>query len=74
MVRRSLGLLTELDLARRVRELARQFGWLPVHFRPAQTVHGWCTPSSGDAGFPDGDSEYRSERVRCQLETRTDIG
>ena len=45
--------LTELDLARQIRDLARQFGWLHVHFRPAKTAHGWRTPVSGDYGFPD---------------------
>ena len=45
--------LVELDLARQVRDLARQFGWLHVHFRPAKTERGWRTPFSGDAGFPD---------------------
>ncbi len=45
--------LTELDLARQIRDLARVTGWLHVHFRPAKTKQGWRTAFSGDPGFPD---------------------
>lgn len=45
--------LTELDLARQIRDAARALGWRHIHFRPAMTSKGYRTPFSGDAGFPD---------------------
>lgn len=46
--------MTEAEFQRGVIELAQLSGWLVAHFRPAQTMHGWKTPVSGDGkGFPD---------------------
>ena len=47
--------LSEADFMRQVTDLAEILGWQWVHFRPAQTAHGWRTPVSGPLGkgFPD---------------------
>ena len=46
--------MKETDFQGRVIDLARIYGWLVAHFRPARTEHGWVTPVSADgAGFPD---------------------
>lgn len=47
--------LGEIDLQRQVVQLAEMLGWEHVHFRPAQTKHGWRTPGSGTMakGWPD---------------------
>jgi hypothetical protein len=35
-------------------DLARMFGWIVAHFRPALTTRGWRTPVQADGvGFPD---------------------
>lgn len=44
---------TEDEFADAILSFARQLGWKGVHFRPGRTVHGWRTPFTGDAGFPD---------------------
>lgn len=44
---------TEDEFADAIFKFARPFGWKGVHFRPGRTVHGWRTPFTGDAGFPD---------------------
>lgn len=49
----NLPVLLERDWQRRVQELARLLGYRTAHFRPAQTAHGWRTPMTGDAGWPD---------------------
>lgn len=41
------------ELASHLVALARQCGWLAVHFRPAFERGKWRTPFDGDAGFPD---------------------
>lgn len=47
--------LREVDVQRLVTDAAELCGWSWVHFRPAQTAHGWRTPVSGPlgAGWPD---------------------
>lgn len=47
--------LREIDLQRQVVQLAEMLGWEHIHFRPAQTKHGWRTPGSGSMakGWPD---------------------
>lgn len=47
--------LREAEVQRLVTDAASLFGWSWVHFRPAQTAHGWRTPVSGPlgAGWPD---------------------
>ena len=45
--------MSEKELQDNILELAHALGWLCVHFRPAQTVRGWRTPFTGDAGFVD---------------------
>ena len=45
---------TETEFKDAVIDLAHSFGWKVVHFRPAQTKHGWRTPVQGDGkGWPD---------------------
>lgn len=44
----------EKEFTAQVIDLARMFGWLSAHFRPAKTATGWRTPVQGDgAGWPD---------------------
>jgi hypothetical protein len=47
--------VTEHDLQRLVTDAASVLGWHWVHFRPAQTAHGWRTPVQGPLGegWPD---------------------
>lgn len=45
--------MSEADLQQTVIEMARVYGWLVAHFRPARTAKGWRTAIEGDAGFPD---------------------
>jgi hypothetical protein len=46
--------MTEAKLQANVIELARVYGWLVHHTRPAQRQSGsWSTPIQGDAGYPD---------------------
>lgn len=47
--------LTETQFLLQVVELAALFGFASVHFRPAQTSHGWRTPVQGPLGkgWPD---------------------
>jgi hypothetical protein len=54
----TLPRLKEIDFQRQLvgpKGLATMLGWLHVHFRPAQTQHGWRTPGSGELaqGWPD---------------------
>lgn len=51
----TMARLREIDLQRQVVQLAEICGWEHVHFRPAQTKHGWRTPGSGTMakGWPD---------------------
>ena len=45
---------SETELKEAVIDLAHTFGWKCVHFRPAQTKHGWRTAVQGDGkGWPD---------------------
>ncbi len=47
--------VSEADLLVQVTDLAAALGWSWVHFRPAQTTHGWRTPVQGPlgVGWPD---------------------
>lgn len=46
--------MSEAVLQTRVIDLARTFGWLVNHGRPARKLDGgWSTPIQGDKGFPD---------------------
>lgn len=47
--------LREAEVQRLITDAASLLGWSWVHFRPAQTAHGWRTPVSGPlgAGWPD---------------------
>lgn len=46
--------MPERDLQDAVLDLGHLYGWRTVHFRPAQTKHGWRTPVQGDGkGFLD---------------------
>ena len=46
------GIIIE-GLTNKVIGLARAYGWLVHHQRPARTGRGWRTAIQGDAGFPD---------------------
>jgi hypothetical protein len=47
--------ITERQFMEQVLQLAAIFGWEAVHFRPAETRHGWRTPVQGSMGkgWPD---------------------
>lgn len=46
--------MTEAAFQNQVIQLARMYGWLVQHSRPAQLPSGkWATPIQGYAGFPD---------------------
>jgi hypothetical protein len=47
--------ITEAQWQEQVTKLAETLGYLWVHFRPAQTAHGWRTPVQGalGKGWPD---------------------
>lgn len=47
--------MIESDFLLQITKLAEILGWRWVHFRPAQTAHGWRTPVQGPlgAGWPD---------------------
>ena len=45
--------LSEAELQQSVVQMAHLHGWLVHHGRPARTANGWCTPITGDVGFPD---------------------
>lgn len=47
--------MTEREFQSQVTDLAELLGYTWVHFRPAQTKHGWRTPVEGPmgAGWPD---------------------
>lgn len=46
--------VTEGNLQNTILQIARLFGWLAMHTRPAQRADGsWSTPLQGDPGFPD---------------------
>lgn len=46
--------MTEAAFQNQVVSLARMYGWLIMHTRPAQLQSGrWSTPIQGYAGFPD---------------------
>ncbi len=51
----TLPAITEAQFQVQIVQLAAIMGWANVHFRPAQTRHGWRTPVSGPlgAGWPD---------------------
>lgn len=46
--------MSERELQKAVVDMARQFGWLVHHGKPAP-IRGdrWITPVQGDSGFPD---------------------
>lgn len=45
--------MTERDLQISVIDIAKLYGWLVAHQRPARTNNGWRTAVEGHAGFPD---------------------
>jgi len=45
---------SEREFTDQVIQLARLYGWIASHFRPARTEKGWRTPTQADGnGFPD---------------------
>src|SRR5262249_14461200 len=53
----TITLMDERDLQNTIcdpeRGIAKLYGWLVMHQRPARTAKGWRTAIQGDAGFPD---------------------
>lgn len=51
----TLPAITERQFQEQILQLAAIMGWECVHFRPAQTRHGWRTPVQGSLGpgWPD---------------------
>ncbi|MCL2140312.1 MAG: VRR-NUC domain-containing protein [Dehalococcoidia bacterium] len=48
------NLISEQQLQDAIADLARTYGWMVAHFRPAKTEKGWRTAGQYDAvGFPD---------------------
>lgn len=45
--------MNEEQLGEAILDLARLYGWLAFHPRPARTAKGWRTLTQGDTGFPD---------------------
>jgi hypothetical protein len=45
--------VTEADLQSTVIDIAKLYGWLVAHQRPARTNSGWRTAVEGHTGFPD---------------------
>lgn len=45
--------MSEASFTETVIQLAKFYGWMVTHFRPAWTESGWRTPLSGHKGFPD---------------------
>lgn len=68
--------MTEADLLRAVTDLAAILGWQWVHWRPAQTAHGWRTPVQGPlgAGFPDLLLVREKDRRIMFVELKADRG
>jgi hypothetical protein len=55
--------VSESDFLKLVTDALTAFGWLWVHFQPAQRANGsWLTPFSGTPGFPDI-CAVRSDRI-----------
>ena len=70
----NLERMTERDWQGQVIELARTFGWMVQHSRPAQvgTEGRWVTPITGDVGFPDLVLAHRTKGlVLAELKTET---
>ena len=66
--------ITEADFQAQVIHLARLYGWLVHHTRPAQNRDGtWSTPITGDVGFPDLVLAH-PERGVLFLELKTETG
>lgn len=62
--------MTERELLDAIVELARAFGWLVHHDRPAQNRRGrWSTPIQGDPGFPDLVLVRPPRVVFCELKS-----
>jgi hypothetical protein len=45
--------VSEHELQATIVDACRVLGYRVAHFRPARTASGWCTPMTGDEGFPD---------------------
>lgn len=71
--------MREIDFQRQLvgpTGIATMLGWEHVHFRPAQTAHGWRTPVSGELGkgWPDLVLVRRRDRRLLFAELKTDTG
>ena len=61
--------MTERDFSSSIEATLRLTGWRWAHFRAARTLHGWTTPLSGDAGFPDLVAVRDGRLVLAELKT-----
>ena len=61
--------LSEADLQQSVVQMAHLYGWLVHHGRPARTTNGWCTPITGDTGFPDLVLVREGRIIFCELKS-----
>ena len=65
--------ISEKVFTAQVITMARAFGWMAAHFRPALTQRGrWITAMAGDIGYPDI-TMARNKRV-IFAELKTEIG
>lgn len=63
--------MTEAELQTNVIDLARAYGWLVVHQRPALTTSGYRTAIQGDKGFPDLVMAKRGRVLLAELKSQT---
>jgi len=61
--------ISEAVFTEQVIRIARVFGWLVMHQRPARTNRGWRTAISGDAGFPDLVMLRRNRAILAELKS-----
>ena len=62
--------MSEEELLRVVIDMARLYGWLVYHARPALRLDGrWRTPTQGEVGFPDLILVGRGQLLAVELKT-----
>ena len=60
--------MTEAELQDAIADMARTFGWMVAHARPARTNRGWRTPWQYDGkGFPDLTMVRRERLIFAEL-------
>lgn len=64
--------ITEKAFTAQVIKMARVFGWLVHHCRPALSRRGtWMTPIEGDAGLPDILALRHDRAIMAELKSAT---